>query len=196
VDVKPGHCTAQERDRLLQLALSGEQEALNRLLEYHMPRLYLTALRILGTRQDAEDALQDGLLAAVSHLKDFKQRSQFSTWLTRIVINSALIKLRPGRRQPMMSIDQEPDGDACLANEVIDLRPNPEQMYIQAERFYILQRKLQGLPALGCSALRLRLFEGMSIQHAADLLGVPQATFKSALYRARVTIRDARQDFG
>ena len=96
-----------------------------------MPQLYRAALRVLGTPQDAEDALPDGLLAALRHLRDFEERSRFSTWLTRIVINAALMRLRRSRPDVMRSIDQKkPDrDDSPLMDKVADPRPNPEEVY-------------------------------------------------------------------
>jgi RNA polymerase sigma factor (sigma-70 family) len=189
--LKTTHCTAHEQDRLLKLALRGEQDALNRLFSYHMPQLYFRALRILGRPQDAEDALQDGLLSAVSHLKDFEGRSQFSTWLSRIVVNSALMQLRKCRPQSaILSTDQESNGgESGLANEVADFRPNPEDIYAHRERVYLLERKFKKLPKLGCSALQLRFFAGMSVRDAAAVLGVPLGTFKSSVRRALVKLK-------
>ena len=78
--------TVREGDQALQRALKGDQEALGLLLASYMPQLYCAALRILGTPQDAEEALQDGLVQVVEHFREFEGRSRFSTWLTRIVI--------------------------------------------------------------------------------------------------------------
>jgi len=193
LDFKTSCRTAGERGRLLQLALKGEQDALNRLLLYYMPQLYFAALRILGQPQDAEDAVQDGLLSAVQHLKSFQGRSRFSTWLTRIVINSALMQLRRRRQQPLMrSTDQELQaGDSCFSNEIVDFKPNPEEIYLQTERYHSVDLALQRLSALGRSALQLRFIEGLNTLEAAEALGISVATLKSAIYRSRVNLRTA-----
>ena len=96
-------------DRLLHLALNGDREALGPLFASNMPRLYRTALRVLGTPQEAEDALQDGLLCVLCHLREFAGRSRFSTWLTSIVTNAALMRLRRIRPERLTSIDQKRD---------------------------------------------------------------------------------------
>src|SRR5215471_4867927 len=135
-------------ERLLHLAMKGDQEALGRLLASYMPQLYRTALRVVGTPQEAEDALQDGLLRALCHLREFAGRSTFSTWLTSIVTNAALMRLRKSHREVMTSLDQTLDrDDTPLANRIADTRPNPEEMYALQERLQILDRGLQRLSA-------------------------------------------------
>jgi RNA polymerase sigma-70 factor, ECF subfamily len=122
-------------DRLLHLALNGDREALGLLFASYMPLLYRAALRVVGTPQEAEDALQDGLLRALCHLREFAGRSRFSTWLTRIVMNAALMRLRWIRPERVTSIDQKLDQeDQPLAIRIQDPGPNPEQIYARQER--------------------------------------------------------------
>src|SRR5207302_6597488 len=83
---------------------------------YQRP-LFQTALRVLGNAEDAEDALQDGLLSAYRNLKRFEGRSQFSTWLTRIVINAALMRRRSAKARPAVSLDEPPREDELPATE-------------------------------------------------------------------------------
>ena len=188
--LKTGFETNEERDRLLGLALNGNQEALDRLFASCLRPLYQAALRVLRSPEDAEDALQDGLLAAVRHLREFQGRSQFSTWLTRIVINAALMRLRKSRRQQAASIDEEPLGrdDRPSAAKIADPRPNPEELYTQGEQFRILEKGLQNLPAMYRSALEVREVEGMDTGEAAKTLGVTTGTLKSRLHRGRMKI--------
>jgi len=91
--------------RLLRRAMHGDSAALDTLFAQHNRALYQTALRLLGNPEDAEDALQEGLLAAYRNLPRFEGRSQFSTWLTRIVINAALMRLRSRRSRPAVSLE-------------------------------------------------------------------------------------------
>lgn len=181
--------TVCELDQRLQLALNGDQEALGGLFASHMPQLYRVALRVLGTPQDAEDALQDGLLDAMRHLGEFECRSRFSTWLTRIVINAALMQLRKSRREALTSIHQGLDRDEVpLADRITDPGPSPEEVYAWKERFQVLERKLRRLPAAYRSVLRLRYVQGMSTKEAAELLGLNTGTLKSRLRRARLQL--------
>ncbi len=187
--LKVNRDTAPERDRLLGLALNGNREALDRLFAPHMRALHRVARRLLRSPQDAEDALQDGLLAAFQHLREFQGRSQFSTWLTRIVINAALMRLRKSRARIVTSIDQEPDQDhRPLAGRIADPRPNPEQMCAQKEQVQILKQSWQSLPAVHRSALWLRYVQGMSTGEAAEALGVAEGTLKARLHRSRLRI--------
>jgi RNA polymerase sigma-70 factor (ECF subfamily) len=182
--------TKEERDRLLRLALNGDPQALNRLFASYMRPLYQVALRVLRSPQDAEDALQDGLLSAFQHLREFHGRSQFSTWLTRIVINAALMRLRKSRRQQAASIDEEPMGrdDQPSAAKIADPSANPEELYTQEEQFRILEKGLQNLPALYRSALQARDVDGLDSGEAAKTLGVTTGTLKSRLHRGRMRI--------
>ncbi len=146
LDFQEERDTVREQDPMLQLALNGDQEALGSVFASHMPQLYRAALRILGTPQDAEEALQDGLLGATLHLGGFECRARFSTWLTRVVMNAALMRLRKSRREVLLSIDQKLDrGAVGLADRVTDPSPNPEEIYQWKERLQLFERKLQKL---------------------------------------------------
>jgi len=178
-------------ERLLHLALKGDHEALGPLFASYMPQLYRTALRVVGTPEDAEDALQDGLLCALCHLREFAGRSRFSTWLTSIVTNAALMQLRRSHREVMTSLDQTLDrDDAPLANRIADTRPNPEEICAQQERLQILDRGLQRLSAAHRNAVQVRDVQGMSTKEAAEALGLPLGSLKSQLYRARLKLVD------
>ena len=178
-----------KQDSELQLALNGDQEALGRLLISCMPQLYRAALRILRTPQDAEEALQDGLVQVVKHFREFEGRSRFSTWITQIVINAALMRLRHSRPAVLISIDQALARDEPpMAGSIPDPAPNPEEVYAWKERLQILRRKLGNLPAGYRSVLWLRDIQGISTKEAAEILGVKAATLKSQLHRARLRL--------
>jgi RNA polymerase sigma-70 factor, ECF subfamily len=190
MQLKTSFETNEERDRLLRLALNGDPETSDRLFASCMRPLYHAALRVLRSPEEAEDALQDGLLAALRHLRDFQGRSQFSTWLTRIVINSALARLRNRRRQPAASIEEKPLGgdERPVAAKIADPRPNPEELYTREERFRILRKGLRNLPAMYRSALEARDVKGMDTAEAAKSLGVTTGTLKVHLHRGRMRI--------
>ena len=181
--------SVQQRNRGLQRALNGDREALGDLFASQTPQLYRAALRILGKPQDAEEALQDGFLSAIRHLGEFERRSRFSTWLTRIVINVALMRLRKSRRELLTSFDDSHDRDEIdLAVTVIDPRPNPEEIYQWKERFQMFEQNLRKLPPRDQSILWLRDIQEMSTQEAAELLDMKPTTFKSTRYRARLRL--------
>ncbi len=178
-----------KQDSELQLALNGDQEALGRLLISCMPQLYRAAFRILRIPQDAEEALQDGLVQVVKHFRKFEGRSRFSTWVTQIVVNAALMRLRQSRPAVLISRDQALAGDELpLAGSIADPAPNPEEIYVWKERLHILRRKLRNLPAAYRSVLWLRDVQGISTKEAAEILGVKAATLKSQLHRARLRL--------
>ena len=104
--------TQVSEDKLIRAGQRGDAQAIETLFRrYHRP-LFQTALRVLGNSEDAEDALQDGLLSAYRNLKRFEGRSQFSTWLTRIVINAALMKRRSAKARPAVSLEFSPLRDS------------------------------------------------------------------------------------
>jgi RNA polymerase sigma-70 factor, ECF subfamily len=189
VKLQGNHETVGQPVQWLQRALNGDREALGHLLVSHTPQLYRTALRILGNPQDAEEALQDGFLSALRHLRDFERRSRFSTWLSRIVINAALMRLRKSRREVLTSIDQKLEQDKVgWGDRIADPGPSPEEICVWKERHEIIEEILRSLPAAHRSVLRLRDVQGISTQEAAEILGVKTGTLKSQLHRARLRL--------
>jgi len=181
----------QGEKELIREGLRGNQNALDQLFARYSRALYPTALKLMGNPEDAEDALQDGLLSAFRNLRRFEGRSQFSTWLTRIVINAALMRLRSKRAHPAASIDAESNSETdevTAADRIADLAPGPEEIYARKEVHEIFQRHLEGLSVPLRSAFVLREVEGLSTEEAAQTLGVPEGTLKSQLHRARLQL--------
>ena len=171
---------------LIRKGLRGDEEALETLFTRHKRTLFQTALRLLGNAEDAEDALQDGLLSAYRNLKRFEGRSQFSTWLTRIVINAALMRRRSKKVRTAMSLDEPPREDELPASErFADDGPTPEQTYQRTELRRLIGENLDELSPLLRTAFILREVEGFSTGEAASKLGVTENTLKARLWRAR-----------
>lgn len=170
--------------------MAGDREALGRLFTRDMRRLYRTALYILASPEDAEDALQDGFLSATLNLHRFEGRSRFSTWLTRIVVNAALMRLRHRQAHVVMSLDSQVSESVDFAwiEDLADSRPDPEQICMRQERGHILRRRLRGLPLLHRSTVSLCDVEGIPVREVAQTLGVSVATLKSRLRRARMRV--------
>jgi len=183
---------AINEDQLIRLGQEGDPQALDTLFGRYTRALYKAALRLLGNPQDAEDALQDGLLSAYRNLPRFEGRSKFSTWLTRIVINAALMRRRSQRARPAVSIDDVPHEDGLpLSERVADENPGPEQLYRGKELHALVEQDLAGLsPALRL-AFVLREVEGLSTAEAARTLGVSPNTLKARLWRARRYLTEA-----
>ena len=173
-------------EKLIRAGQRGDHEAVETLFRrYHRP-LFQTALRVLGNTEDAEDALQDGLLSAYRNLKRFEGRSQFSTWLTRIVINAALMRRRSAKARPAISLDEPPREDELPATErFADDGLTPEQVMENTEIREMLSENLDQLSPLLRTAFVLREVEGYSTGEAARKLGVTENTLKARLWRAR-----------
>lgn len=187
--------TQQEIDTSGDLALvhaakQGDVAAFEELVHRHTPMIFRIAMHIMNSREDAEDIVQDAFLKAFQHLQRFEERSRFSTWLTRIAVNAALMKLRSSRRAVTISIDQETDEGSTLADKVADWKPNPEQLYSHTELREILQRALASLPDGYGVVFLLRDVAGFSITDTAETLGLSVPNVKARLFRARLKLRE------
>jgi RNA polymerase sigma-70 factor (ECF subfamily) len=178
---------APSQETLVRRALRGDAAAFEMLYKPHSRALYQTSLRILGVPEEAEDALQEGLLAAFRNLKRFEGRSQFSTWLTRIVINAALMRRRSKRSRPAVSLDQWPAEEGALppAERFAADDPGPEEIYAGMELGGLLEASLKKLSPVLRSAFLLREGEGLTTSEAARALGVSENTLKARLWRAK-----------
>ncbi len=161
------------------------------LMASHSHRFRRIALAHLGDIADAEDAVQDALLAALTHVDQFRGQAKMSTWLTAIVINSARMKLRRRFGRVHLALDQINGQDFTLAEMLSDTRPGPEEAYRKRE---IVEQLVQATSRLSPTLLRtfqLRDVYGLNIRETAHLLGVPPGTVKARLARARVKLRKA-----
>lgn len=150
---------------------------------------------MLGNREDAEDAVQDALLAAYEHLDQFKGQSEMSTWVTAIVNNCALLQLRKRRRHVCVSLD-EPTGEleaVSGSEQLADHRPNPEDECQHSElRTRLTHFYTQLSPTLS-KTFRLRDLEGLSIRDTARILSIPRGTVKAQSARARRKLKELMQ---
>jgi RNA polymerase sigma-70 factor (ECF subfamily) len=159
-------------------------------LSLRLPSFYRCAFRLLGNAADAEDAVQEALLAAYKHINQFRGQSQISTWLTAIVRNCALMQLRKRPRQTYIPLDEEFGEEQARSvwEGLGDERPSPEEEFRNSE----LTARLRKCTALLSPTLRrtfqLRVMDGLSILETARILGVPHGTVKAQLARARAKI--------
>src|SRR6266571_1482576 len=150
-------------EKLIRAGQRGDTQALETLFSRYQRPLYQTALRVLGSPEEAEDAVQDGMLSAFRNLKRFEGRSQFSTWLTRIVINAALMRRRSSKARPAFSLDEAPREDELPASErFADDAPNPEQVFAGTELREMISENLDELSPLLRTAFLLREVQGYS----------------------------------
>ena len=168
---------------------NGIQE-MEEVLSHYLPRFYRTAYRQLGNAADAEDAVQDAMLAAYLHLGQFKRQAQMSTWLTSIVMNSARMQLRRLPRRPHTSLDEPcgEDQEVCFSDHLADSRPSPEDECRDSELHgRLLQFAAQLSPSLR-RAYQLFYSDGLSVREAAHTLGLAEGTVKAQLSRARTKL--------
>lgn len=167
-------------------------QALEQILSNGLPALYRQAYRLLGNQADAEDAVQDALLAAYTHLDQFKGQSQTSTWVISIVRNSARMKLRTRRRHIYVPLDEptEAANTISVSDRLADTRPNPEELCTGAELSTRLTRFYRQLSPTLRTTLHLRAIKGLSIRETAQILGMPHGTVKAQLARARQKLKE------
>ena len=178
--------------QLLSAARKGDQAAFGTLFERHSKKIFHSTLRITRNREDAEDALQECFLSGLVHLKDFDGRSQLSTWLTRIAINAALMKLRRNRYSrevPMEFVDEE--GMERPRFQLMDSSLNPEESYAERERARLLREALGGLRPRVRAAIEICQLQECSVRETARKLGISTAAAKGRLFHARVALRKA-----
>jgi RNA polymerase sigma-70 factor (ECF subfamily) len=179
---------------LVSSAKSGDADAFVELSKRHYRRVLQAAYRITGNRQDAEDALQESLLQAFSHLQRFEEKCSFSTWLTRIAMNSALMILRKRRRRSEVSIDGTDAPDDKSERWVLKaLTEDPESHYARREREDLLRKAIPRLHPVVREVLELRQARGYSVREIARALEISEPAVKSRLNRAKVTLRSVLQ---
>ncbi len=180
-----------EESALVARARKGDNDAFTALVNQHYRRIYRLAKRIMQNEHEAEEVLQDTFLKAYEHMASFRASSKFSTWLTRIAMNEALMKLRKRRKYPTVSLDEPRDPVENVGKrEVAVWDGNPEQQYFHAEIQGILEQALEGLRPNYRTVFLLRDVEELSLEEAAETLGISLAAAKSRLFRARMILRE------
>ena len=176
---------------LVRDAKQGNVAAFEDLVRHHTRRMFHIALHITKCPEDAEEVVQDVFVKAFTHLHRFEERAQFSTWLSRIAINTALMKVRGRSRYRTVSLSQDEQNELEVASEqIVDWRPNPEQLYSRSELKEILSKALESLPEHYRIIFVLRDIEGFSILETAELLEMSATAVKARLNRARLQLRE------
>jgi RNA polymerase sigma-70 factor (ECF subfamily) len=184
-------------DHLLAAANSGNGNAFAELSGRHSKSIQLKLYRILGNWEDAEDVLQESQLKAFKHLAQFRGNSGFSTWLTRIAINSALMLLRRRKVRPETSYDRKADSrDDWELWEFADTTLNPELHFAERETEELMRGAILRLPWCYRRAFQLHHSEDRSTIEIAQALGISVSAAKSRLYRARTTLRTTLPGLG
>ena len=191
-----GKAVASDDLDLVHATQDGDVSAFEQLVERYDRKLLRIAEHITHNREDSQDAVQEAFLKAFQHLGDFREDSQFSTWLFRITVNQALMKLRKRRTTKEVSLDEDfqADGD-MLPREVADWAPNPEELYRASELRDILIKALKELRPILRTVFVLRDIEGLSIDQTAEVLDLSPAAVKARLWRARLQLRELLSEY-
>jgi RNA polymerase sigma-70 factor (ECF subfamily) len=168
---------------------NGESQAFEFLVKRHEAKTFTVAFRITRNREDAQDVVQQSFHKAFVHLDSFQEKSSFSTWLTRIVINEGLMCLRRNRSRKEISLDDgKSEPEELFPVEILDRGKNPAEAYEQRENEHILCEAMNQLSAEFRTVVCLQL-EERTVREAADILGLRMGTLKARLFRARQKLR-------
>ena len=171
-------------------ARNGDHLAYVGLCRRHRKMVFRTVLRIAHNIDDAEDILQDSWMRGFAHIGTFNGRSQFSTWVTRIASNSALMMIGRRRTKKECSLDDLVDPDSCRVKLLSEPSRNPEERCLETERIRLVRQAIKRLPAKLRTAIEIRQSQEGSISELAMLAGVSVQTMKSRLMRARLRLRE------
>ena len=176
---------------LVARAKDGDSAAFSALTEQYERRIYRLANNITQNAEDAEDVLQETFLKAYEHLPEFQGNSKFYTWVVRIAVNEALMKLRKRKWDKTVWLDEPvATDDDVVAREIAVWEDNPEDRYSQGELKEILDKAINSLSPTYRSVFVLRDIEEMSIEETAKALDLSIPAVKSRLLRARLQLRD------
>ena len=174
---------------LVAAAKDGDHQAYAELCRRHSKQIFRTVLRITRDVADAEDTLQEALLKAYIHIGRFEGRSAFSSWLTRIAINSALMLSRKKRSQPVYGFESGSDVDDFNLPEPVETSRSPEESCIQNALENELAQAIRYLPPNLRVVMQIRYREEASVAEIAKMLGISEPAVKSRLLRARSKLR-------
>jgi RNA polymerase sigma-70 factor (ECF subfamily) len=177
-------------DELVLLARAADTRAFDELVVRYQNKIYRLARRMTETEEDAEDVLQEAFVKAYKSLKGFKGESRFSTWLYRITVNLALMKLRKKKLETVPFDQPIQTRDGVLQRDIEDGGLNPLERLIAAESKEILDRAVADLPAGHRAVFVLRDIEKLSTEDAARVLGITVPAVKSRLHRTRLMLKE------
>jgi RNA polymerase sigma-70 factor (ECF subfamily) len=176
---------------LVRRAIVREPAAISAIMQKYNRRLFRIARSILRDETEAEDALQDAYVQAFTHLGGFRGDAAFSTWLSRIVVNAALQRMRR-RRGAEISLDAPTSfsGADIIPFPLNAVADDPERTMAQREILQVVEHAIDHLPETFRTVLVARLVEGLSIEETAELLSIRPETVKTRLFRGRALLRE------
>jgi RNA polymerase sigma-70 factor (ECF subfamily) len=187
----PNEVASTEELALVTRARSGDASAFSDLVRRHERKIYRLAKNITQHDEDAEDVLQETFLKAYEHLPDFQGNSKFYTWLVRIAVNEALMKLRKRKTDRTVPLDEPVDtGEETVVREIAVWDDDPEQQFGQEQLSQILNDAVQSLKPAFRTVFVLRDIEELSTEETAQAMNISIPAVKSRLLRARLQLRE------
>jgi RNA polymerase sigma-70 factor, ECF subfamily len=176
---------------LVTRARKGDTASFSVLLRRYEGKIFRLAMNITQNREDAEDVLQEAFIKAYEHLDQFQGNSRFYTWIVRIAVNQALMKLRKRRSDRAVSLDEQIDtGEDTVVREIASWDPDPEERFSRDELHEILTGAINDLAPIYKTVFTLRDVDGLSTEETAEALDLSIPAVKSRLLRARLQLRD------
>jgi RNA polymerase sigma-70 factor (ECF subfamily) len=180
----------REQD-LIRRVQAGEKELFYQLVKPYERRIYAAAFAVLRNEAEAEDAAQEAMLKALTHVRQFRAEARFSTWLTQITVNEALMRRRKAHSEIMEPIGERQEEDGTYTpRDFADWREIPSEVLERKEIRQKLASAVAGLAAKYREVFMLRDVQHLSIEETAEALGITQASVKTRLLRARLMLRD------
>src|SRR5215213_1478215 len=177
-------------------ARQGDTAAFGELTERYQRNIFRLAQNITQNSEDAEDVLQETFMKAYEHLPDFEGQSKFYTWIVRIAVNEALMKLRKRKSSKTVSLDEPTDtGEDTMTREIAVWDEDPEQKYSREELREILDKAVESLKPAFRTVFVLRDIEELSTEETASALDISIPAVKSRLLRARLQLREKLTKF-
>jgi RNA polymerase sigma-70 factor (ECF subfamily) len=186
---RPMGTNKQSDEALVAAAKRGDTQAFEELVLRHSQRVLAVAQRITNNQEDAEDVAQESFYKAFLHLDAFQERSRFSTWLTRIAMNEALMLLR--RRRGFLEVlpESPDDGVKSGSESFVDQSPNPEESCWRRERTALLSKAIHRLGPIVGRTILLRDIEERSVEETAQILGTTISAVKARVFQGRRKLR-------
>ena len=191
---QPSQSVDLNESELVGQSRNGDRAAFTELVNRYAAKIFRLARHITKNDHDAEDVLQETFLKAYSRLDQFQGEAKFYTWLTRIGVNQALMKLRQRKDGKFLSLDQQVETDeGSIQRELPSDEPDPEQQYEREELRKLLSNGIDSLPESYRVVLVLRDIDGLSTEETAKSLRLSVSAVKSRLLRARLQLRGKLQ---
>lgn len=191
IKVKPADPVEVREQDLIRRVQAGEKELFYQLVKPYERRIYAAAFAVLRNEAEAEDAAQEAMLKALTHIRQFRAEARFSTWLTQITVNEALMRRRKAHSEIMEPIGERQEDDGTYTpRDFADWREIPSEVLERKEIRQKLASAVAGLAAKYREVFMLRDVQHLSIEETAEALGITQASVKTRLLRARLMLRD------